>query len=252
MKRLAAPKSWMLDKLSGTFAPRPSSGPHKLRECLPLIVLIRNRLKYALTKREVTSIVMQRLVKVDQKVRTDANYPTGFMDVVQIEKTGENFRILYDTKGRFVIHRITDEEAQYKLCKVKKLQVGAKGIPFIVTHDGRTIRYPDPLIRANDTVRLNLESGKVEAFVKFEVGNVAIITGGHSMGRVGTITNRERHPGGFEIVHLKDARDQTFATRLSNVFVIGENTQSWISLPKSKGIKLSIAEERDKRLNLRK
>ena len=38
LKRLAAPSSWMLDKLSGTYAPRPSPGPHKLRESLPLIV----------------------------------------------------------------------------------------------------------------------------------------------------------------------------------------------------------------------
>ena len=242
----------MLDKLSGHFAPRPSSGPHKLRECLPLIVLIRNRLKYALTKREVTSIVMQRLVTVDKKVRTDATYPTGFMDVVQIEKTGENFRIMYDTKGRFTVHRITDEEAAYKLCKVKKMQVGAKSVPFIVTHDGRTVRYPDPAIKVNDTVRLNLESGKIEAFVKFEVGNVAMVTGGHSMGRVGVISHRERHPGGFDIVHLKDARDETFATRLSNVFVVGAGTQTWVALPKAKGIKLSISEERDQRLALRK
>lgn len=72
----------MLDKLSGTFAPRPSPGPHKLRESLPLIVLIRNRLKYALNKREVTNIVMQRVVKVDAKVRTDSNYPTGFMGIL--------------------------------------------------------------------------------------------------------------------------------------------------------------------------
>jgi small subunit ribosomal protein S4e len=194
---------------------------------------------------------MQRLIKVDGKIRTDATYPTGFMDVVTIEKTGEHFRILYDTKGRFVIHRIGDEEAKYKLCKVKKLQIGSKSIPFVVTHDGRTIRYPDPLIKVNDTVRVNLETGKVEAFSKFEVGNIAIVTGGHSMGRVGVITNRERHPGGFDIVHLKDARDQTFATRIGNVFVLGEQGQAWISLPKSNGIKLSIAEERDQRLGLR-
>ncbi len=69
----------MLDKLTGTWAPRPSTGPHKLRECLPLIVFLRNRLKYALNKREVTSILAQRLVKVDGKVRTDATYPAGFM-----------------------------------------------------------------------------------------------------------------------------------------------------------------------------
>lgn len=240
----------MLDKLSGTFAPRPSSGPHKLRESLPLIVLLRNRLKYALNKREVTSIVMQRTIKVDNKVRTDSNYPTGFMDVVKIERTGENFRILYDAKGRFAIHRISEEESSYKLCKVKKMQLGNKGIPFIVTHDGRTIRYPDPLIRPNDTVKVNVETGKIEGFVKFEVGNVAFITGGHNMGRVGVITHRERHLGGFDIVHLKDSRDNTFATRLSNIFVIGQGNEPWISLPKGKGLKLTIAEERDQRLGL--
>lgn len=79
MKRLNAPKAWMLDKLGGVFAPRPSTGPHKLRESLPLVIFLRNRLKYALTNSEVTKIVMQRLIKVDGKVRTDSNYPAGFM-----------------------------------------------------------------------------------------------------------------------------------------------------------------------------
>jgi len=69
----------MLDKLGGVFAPRPSTGPHKLRESLPLLIFLRNRLKYALTGAEVTKIVMQRLIKVDGKVRTDPNYPAGFM-----------------------------------------------------------------------------------------------------------------------------------------------------------------------------
>lgn len=79
MKRLAAPKSWMLDKLGGVFAPRPSSGPHKLRESLPLIIMLRNRLKYAITRSEVEKIVKQRVIKVDGKVRTDMTFPAGFM-----------------------------------------------------------------------------------------------------------------------------------------------------------------------------
>lgn len=248
MKRLTAPKSWMLDKLSGTFAPRPTPGPHKLRECIPLIVLVRNRLKYALTKREVTHITMQREIAVDGKVRTDSNFPTGFMDVVSIEKTGEHFRIMYDVKGRFHMHRISAEEANYKLCKVRTVQAGQRAIPYATTHDGRTIRYPNPDVKANDTVRLNLATGKIEDFVKFEVGNMAFVAGGHSMGRIGTIVSRERHPGGFEIVHLKDARDETFSTRIANVFVIGKGAQEWVSLPKGKGVKLSISEERDNRL----
>src|SRR4051812_23889139 len=73
------------------------------------------------------------------------------LDVISITKSDEYFRLLYDVKGRFTIHRITPEEATYKLLKVRKVAIGAKGVPYIVTHDGRTIRYPDPLIRVNDT-----------------------------------------------------------------------------------------------------
>lgn len=62
-----------------TQAPKPSSGPHKSRECLPLILILRNRLKYALTYREVIAILMQRHIQVDGKVRTDKTYPAGFM-----------------------------------------------------------------------------------------------------------------------------------------------------------------------------
>jgi small subunit ribosomal protein S4e len=98
--------------------------------------------------------------------------------------------LIYDTKGRFTVHRITADEAKYKLAKVKKTLVGNKGIPFVVTHDGRTIRYPDPLIKVNDTIKFDLEKNKITEFIKFEVGNVAMITGGRNMGRVGIITHR--------------------------------------------------------------
>ena len=37
------------------------------------------------------------------------------IDVVTIEKTGENFRLLYDGKGRFTTHRITAEEAKVRI-----------------------------------------------------------------------------------------------------------------------------------------
>lgn len=39
-------------------------------------------------------------------------------DVVTIEKTGENFRLIYDTKGRFTVHRISPEEASVSWIEV--------------------------------------------------------------------------------------------------------------------------------------
>ncbi|XP_046336633.1 small ribosomal subunit protein eS4-like isoform X1 [Haliotis cracherodii] len=251
LKRVTAPKSWMLDKLGGVFAPRPSTGPHKLREALPMSVLMRNRLKYALTYNEVKKIVNQRLIKVDGRVRTDKNFPTGFMDVVTIEKTSENFRVLYDVKGRFIVHRIKPEEAKYKLCRVRGVATGPKGVPYLTTNDGRTIRYPDPVVKVNDTIMVDIATGKMKDYVKFESGNLCTITGGHNLGRVGVIINREKHPGSFDIVHVKDSLGHTFATRMSYVFVIGKGNKPWISLPRGKGVKLSIAEERDRRMAMK-
>lgn len=259
LKRLNAPKHWMLEKLGGTWAPRPSSGPHKLRECLPMSLVLRNRLKYALTRREVIMIVNRRLVKVDHKVRTDINYPAGFQDVISINKTDEQFRLLYDTKGRFVLHRITPEEANYKLVRVVKVARGNKAsigrmpglfgqagaIPAVVTHDGRTIRFADPSVKINDTIKLDLTTGKQIGHLKFDVGQLVMITKGANIGRVGTIVHREKHPGSFDIVHVRDRRGNEFATRLSNVFVIGDANKPEISLPKGKGVKLSVIEQRD-------
>lgn len=133
---------------------------------------------------------------------------------------------------------------------MKKILIGTKGIPHLVTHDARTIRYPDPLIKVNDTIRIDLETGKITDFIKFDTGgfeasgipewllllsvfdvwtaaplppgNLCMVIGGANLGRIGVITNRERHPGSFDVVHVKDSTGNSFATRLSNIFVIGK------------------------------
>ncbi|KAG5512791.1 hypothetical protein RHGRI_008249 [Rhododendron griersonianum] len=113
---------------------------------------------------------------------------------------------------------------QFKLCKVRSVQFGQKGIPYINTYDGRTIRYLDPLIKANDTIKLDLEAQKITDFM-----------------------SREKHKGSFETIHVQDATGHEFATRMGNIFTIGKGSKPWVSLPKGKGIKLSIIEEAKKR-----
>ena len=82
---------------------------------------------------------------------------------------------------------------QYKLCRVSKSATGPKGVPYIVTHDGRTIRYPQPGINVNDTVKVDIESGKVTEALTFETGQLVMVTGGHNVGRVGVLV-RQRPP----------------------------------------------------------
>ena len=97
-------------------------------------------------------------------------------------------------------------------------------------------------------MKVDLKSGKIVDVVKFETGNLCMITGGKNQGRVGIIERREKHPGSFDIVHVKDAAGHGFATRALNVFVIGKGTKSLVTLPKSKGIKSTLLEERARRI----
>jgi len=190
-------------------------------------------------------ICMERCVKVDGKVRTDHNYPSGFMDIVELEKSNDRFRLLFDTKGRFVLVRLDRQEAQFKLCRVNKTFISANKIPVIVTHDGRTIRYPDPDVKVNDSIRVNIATGKMTDIVKFELGSMVMLTGGRNAGRVGALMHIEKHEGSFDVVTIKDSKGNVFSTRLGNVFVIGSGQTPLVTLPKGRGIKKTIIQERE-------
>ena len=171
--------------------------------------------------------------------------------------------------------------SQYKLCRVRAKRMGEKGVPMLTLHDGKTIRYPDPVIKENDTVMLDIATNKITETVRFDVGQICMITGGRNTGRVGTVQTLEKHKGSFTIAHIKDsqvralgaresgfvppagclklraccavpapspdppslAQGAVFTTRSDNVFVIGTGSKPLISLPKGKGVKLSIVDE---------
>merc|ERR1712217_349411 len=149
-------------------------------------------------------------VKVDNKVRRDKKYPVGLMDVVSIPKTGDNYRLLYDVKGRFTLTKIRNKEEQnMKLVKVKKRTMGPNKVPYVITHDARCIRFPDPNIHVFETIKL-------------EIGKTVFVTGGSNRGRVGTIVNRTRLQGAFDMIAVKDKNGNSFNTRIDNCFVIGD------------------------------
>ena len=199
----------------------------------------------ALTNREVILILQDREagIKIDNKVRRDPKFPVGIMDILTVVKTNEHYRMLYDVKGRFTLVKVKEAESKIKLLKVKSKAVGPNKIPYIVTHDGRTIRYPHPEINEGDTLKYDLEKNSILEWFRNESGHLAYITGGNNVGRVATILHVERHLGSFDIVHLRDANGKTLATRKGNVFIIG-NKKSTIALPEGDGKYSNILEEK--------
>jgi len=256
-KRLNTPSRCLLHKTAGVFNYKINAGPHKAAKSMPLGNIIRYTLKYALCGEEVKKIVKAGMIKVDGKVRTDYKFPVSIMDVVSIEKTGEHFRCFYDTKGRFKFLRLNSDEARYKLCTVEKKMIAKNNVPYIVTHDGRTIRYPNPDIKVGDTVEFQIMSKnerdeesnyKVTNWIKADTGNLCVITGGHNIGRIGTTQSAVKKAGSATMVKVKDTVGHSFNTKKENIFVIGKGSKSMMTLPADKGIKKTITEERNARL----
>ena len=246
LKRIRAPKSWMMDKMGGVFATRPSQGPHKLKESVPLGLILRRKLGYALNYRENTLILKDKdnEVLIDGQVRRDHKYPVGIMDVITIPKTGDRFRLFYDEKRRFTLLRInekSDKELHRKICKIVRVEIGANKIPYMVTHDARTIRYPDPSISVGDSILYNFQTKTIEKHFTLTIGHKALITGGNNLGRIGVVLSIVKKFGSIAVVTLKDEAGHVFNTRIGNVFVIGDSKVA-CALPKAKGVISTVSE----------
>jgi small subunit ribosomal protein S4e len=59
---------------------------------------------------------------------------------------------------------------------------------------------------------------------------------------------RDKKQGAQDIVHIKDAAGNTFATLWNYIFLLGEGTNALVSLPRRRGVRLSILEERERRV----
>lgn len=192
MKRITAPRSWMMTKLGGTYTVRPAQGPHKRRESLPLQIVLRDKLRLAFNGTDCYKILKQKegLLRVDNKIRRDPKFPVGFMDMITIPKCGYAFRILYDVKGRFklVDVDVNKNEQNFKICRIVKKSVGPNKIPYLVTHDGRTLRFADENIGVHDSVKMNLKNGEIEETYKMVIGNMAMISQGNNRGRIGVVS----------------------------------------------------------------
>ena len=72
-----------------------------------------------------------------------------------------------------------------------------------MVHDAGTIYYPDPLIKVKDTIQIDLETGKITDFLRFDTGNLCMVTRGANLGRTGVIGVQEKHSGSLDIVHCQ-------------------------------------------------
>jgi len=223
LKRYKAPKNWPIHPKEDKWTVKPAPGPHAIEKSLSLLIIIRDILGLADNSREAKRIIKTGNVLVDGRVRKDYKFPVGFMDVIQIPKTGEVYRILPDKKGRLITHSISDDSVDFKLCKITNKTTIKKGKTQLNLHDGRNM-IVDDVFSVGDIIHLKVPDQEINDTLKFEEGAMVLVTGGKHIGEIGNISeiniNYSSNPN---TVLIESNNKDSFVTLKDYAFVIGKD-----------------------------
>jgi|TARA_B100002003_G_C14143589_1_gene549828 small subunit ribosomal protein S4e len=224
LKRLAAPRSWSIPRKDKTWVVKTSPGPHNIQGSVPLLIVVRDILKYGLNGRESKRIINEGQILIDKKPRKDYKFPVGLGDIIEIPVLKEKKIVLYNERGKIILKNILIKDAKGKLCKILNKSLVKGGKIQLHFHDGRNIllNQKDDVYNVKDSVILDILKNNIIEHHKFKEGNKALIIGGKHSSKIAKIKeiNVNRSPGANTVV-MED-KDGEFQTVEDYIFIVGE------------------------------
>lgn len=230
LKRLAAPRSWMISRKKHRWVARPRPGPHEMNESIPLQIVLRDMLRYCDSKREARRLLSSRLILVDGKPVSDLKRGIGLMDILSLKQKKEHFRMLIDTKGRLQLVKVDTKQAKWKLTRIEGKTTVKGGKVQLNLLDGRNILLDKNAYKTGDVLKISIPSQKITDHFELAKGNIALLVGGKHVGELARLEKYEksRNPRENEVIF-----EEGFSTSLRNVFVVGKKSPE-IKIPEAK------------------
>jgi len=227
IKRLAAPKTWPINRKRNIWVARPTTGTHNLNSCIALSVLLKEVLVICKTSREVKQLLNNEKIKVNGIIRKDKTFPIGLMDIIEINKN--YYRIFFNKRGKLVSISIPGKESNIIPKKVinktslknKKLQINMFDGSNILSSSKDNIKTYDTLI---------IENGKIKQKIDFEKGSFVYITGGRQIGKSGVLKEIETRKDFQSTKIIFNDGEKDFETLKDYAFVVGKS-KPVITLP---------------------
>ncbi len=184
LKRITAPRSWMIVRKGFKFIARPH-GSFSMETGMPLIAVLKDVLNLVSTRKEGKRVLNTKEITVNGVRRKDEKFMIGLMDVLTIKDLGKSYRMLLDSNGVLRLLPITGKDAEIRLCKITGKRLVRAGKVQLSLHDGRTclgeLSYSN-----GDTLVFDF-NGKVTQHLKLEKGVQAYLVGGSNVGRTGLV-----------------------------------------------------------------
>ena len=237
LKRLPAPGFWPIHRKAHQWIVKPQPGPHSQDRCLPLLLVVREMLQIARTRREARRLLSRGNIRVDGRIRRNDDFPVGIMDVIEVPAMQKSYRVLPSQRRGLTLHSIPDQEKDFKLCQIVNKTCIKGGHIQLNLNDGRNvlIRVANPqdsredVYHTFDTLKIQIPDTEIMDSLKFEEGAIAIVTSGKNIGRWGEIKQIERRGGHRSAITIQDEKDNQFKTIMSYVFLVGKG-MPWISM----------------------
>ena len=221
-KRLSVPKSWPVERKTETFTVKAGAGPHG-EDGVPLLVLLRDVLGYADSRKEARYALSRDTVLVNGDPVSDETLPVGMFDILAFTEREEYFRVFPDEGGRLSLTPIDAEAAGSKLSKVEDKRHVGGGAVQLQLHDGATLRTDEGGHETGDSIVVDNDDGSVVVHFDYEEGALVTAVGGQHAGDIGRVESIEVTPGSAANDVVVETADGAFETVEEYVVVIDEN-----------------------------
>jgi small subunit ribosomal protein S4e len=241
-KRLAVPNSWPVERKEETYTTTAGAGPHG-DDGVPLLIILRDVLGYADSKKEARYALGQDSVLVNGTPVSDERRPIGMFDILTFREREEHYRVFPDEGGRLSLTPIDPDAAGSKLGKIEGKRQVPGGDTQLTLHDGQTLLVDEAdQYGANDSIVVSNEDSEersssddasgqgpradeVVAHFPYEEGALVTAVRGAHAGRIGTIDEIQVTPGSSaNNVLIEDVHGEAdFETVEEYVVVIDEN-----------------------------
>lgn len=194
------PREWPVERKGTKYI---TLSNHSSVKSIPLLVVLRDILGIAKTKREAKYILFNEEIKVNNKIRKDEKYPVQAFDSIHIEKLGKNYKMIIENK-KFKLVEVSDAESNKKIIKIIGKKLLGKGVLQMNLEDGQNILTKDKF-SVNDSIVMNTKDNKIVKILPLKEGaNIEVISGKHAgeKGKLKSINVLER--GKKYLIKLKE------------------------------------------------
>lgn len=180
LKRQVIPKNWPIPRKGTKFIVKTSS------KGIPVLILLRDILKIARTRREVKKAISNKHILVCGKIVKDDKKSVELFDTLTIVPSKKSYKLILSDKRKYSLKEIKDSEKDSKISKIinKKILKGKKvQINFL---DGRN--YLSELkCSVGDSILINFKKNQLEKCLPLKEKSNIFIIGGKHAGKQGTI-----------------------------------------------------------------